>query len=94
MDNLIRGQHYYVKEYETTFKNVERYAEYRAKFLGKHRGINEFMSFANINHYKMNYRPTYLSEVPASRITKMESLTDITNEMLPNHILLKIDEYI
>lgn len=94
MENLIKGQHYYVKEYETTVKNVERYAEYRAKFLGKHRGINEFIYFENINHYKMNYRPTYLSEVPASRIRKMESLTDITNEMLPNHILLKIDEYI
>jgi hypothetical protein len=94
MDNLIRGQQYYVKEYGTTIDKIVRYEEYRAKFLGKHRGINEFMSFAKINYYKMNYRPTYSSEVPAVRIIKMETLKDITNEMLPNDLLLKIDDYI
>jgi hypothetical protein len=94
MENLIRGQRYYIRQYETTIDKVEHYSEYRAKFLGKHKGINEFMSFANINYYKINYRPTYTSEVPAVIITKMENLIDITNEMLPNHILLKIDEYI
>jgi hypothetical protein len=94
MENLVKGQQYYVKQYENTIKNVKRYTEYRAKFLGKHRGINEFMSFSNINDYKMNYRPTYVSSVPALCITKMETLKDITNEMLPNDLLRKIDEYI
>jgi hypothetical protein len=86
MEGLIRGQQYYVKQYGTT--------EYRAKFLGKQQGINQFMSYNNINYYKSNYRPSYLRVVPVSHIIKMETLKDITNEMLPNDLLLKIDEYI
>jgi hypothetical protein len=94
MENLVKGQQYYVKEHGTTINKIVRYEEYRAKFLGIQQGINQFMTYNNINYYKNNYRPTYLSEVPASRITKMETLKDITNEMLPNDLLLKIDDYI
>lgn len=94
MENLVRGQKYYVKQYGTTIDKVVYYEEYRAKFLGIEQGINQFMTYNNINYYKNNHRPTYVSVVPAHRIIKMENLKDITNEMLPNNILLKIDEYI
>lgn len=93
MEGLITGQQYYVKQYGTTIDKVVRYDEYRAKFLGKQQGIN-FMAYNKINYYKSNYRPTYLISVPAHHIIKMESLKTITDEMLPNDILLKIDEYI
>jgi hypothetical protein len=94
MDNLVKGQKYYVKQYSTTFDKVVYYDEYRAKFIGEQQGINKFMTYNNINYYKTNYRPTYLSVVPVDKIIKMESLKDITNEMLPSEILNKIDSYI
>jgi hypothetical protein len=93
MEGLKIGQQYYVKQRGTTIDNVVRYDEYRAKFLGKQQGIN-FMAYNKINYYQSNYRPTYLSVVPVSHIIKMETLKTITNEMLPNDILLTIDEYL
>ena len=94
MDNLVKGQYYYVKQHGTTINNVVRYDEYRAKFLGKEPGVNDYMSYNKINYYQSNYRPTYIRSVPARNIIKMENLKDITNEMLPNDLLLKIDEYL
>jgi hypothetical protein len=94
MEDLIIGQQYYVKQYGTTIDKVVRYDEYRAKFLGKQQGINQFMTYNKINYYKSNHRPTYLSVVNVNQLIKMESLKTITNEMLPNDILLTIDEYI
>jgi hypothetical protein len=94
MEGLIIGQQYYVKQHGTTIDKVVRYDEYRAKFLGKQPGINPYMRYNNINYYKSNYRPTYLTVVNARQIIKMETLKTITNEMLPNDILLTIDEYI
>ena len=94
MEQLIRGQTYYVYQYSTTIGQVVHYSEYRATFLGIQQGINQFLTYNNINFYKINYRPTYHSVVPVDQIIKMETLKDITNEMLPNDILLKIDCYI
>ena len=94
MEGLIIGQQYYVKQHGTTIDKVVRYDEYRAKFLGKQQGINPYMRYKNINYYKSNYRPTYIKIVKAGQILKMETLKTITNEMLPNDILLTIDEYI
>jgi len=54
MDNLVKGQQYYVKQFGTTIDKVVYYDEYRAKFLGIEQGINKFMSYNNINHYKTN----------------------------------------
>ena len=94
MENLVEYQQYYVKLYGTTINKVVHYDEFRAKFLGKDPGVNPYLSYNKINYYQSNYRPTYIMSVPARRIIKMESLKDITNEMLPNDLLLKIDEYI
>jgi hypothetical protein len=97
MDKLIRDQHYYVKQLGTKIKNVQHYSLYRAKYLGQINGFNKYMEFTNIEDLGQNHpttRRTYVSLTIASSITKMESLKDITNEMLPNDILLKIDEYI
>lgn len=94
MENPTKGQYYYVKQYGSKIGNVVRYHEYRAKFLGKEPGANNYMSYNKINYYQSNYRPTYLISVSARNIIKMENLKDITNEMLPNDLLLKIDEYL
>jgi hypothetical protein len=94
MEGLIIGQQYYVKQQGTTINKVVRYDEYRAKFLGKQQGTNQYMTYNKVNYYKSNHRPTYLMVVNASQIIKMDTLKTITNEMLPNDILLTIDEYI
>ena len=42
MEQLIRGQTYYVYQYSTTIGQVVHYSEYRATFLGIQQGINQF----------------------------------------------------
>jgi hypothetical protein len=94
MEHLIVGRQYYVKEYSTTIDKVVFYGEYRAQFLGIQPGINKYIIYNNINDYKLNYRPKYQRYVLVGQNIKMESLKEITNEMLPNDILLMIEEYI
>jgi hypothetical protein len=94
MDNLVIGQKYFVTEYETKIDNKEIYSLRRAKYLGKQNNLNEFIILTNVNWIHETRINNNVSLIPSKRIIKMENLQDITNEMLPNDILLTIDEYI
>lgn len=97
MNNIVTGlernQIYYVTELDKIHNN-EYDLIYRAKYLGIQKGINEFIVLTNINIIGEKWIRNYVSVTPISKIKKMESLKDITNEMLPFNILLKIDQYI
>ena len=94
MENPTKGQYYYVKQYGTTIKNVDRYSHYRAQYLGQIKGFNKYFEFTNVNNIGQKDVATYVMLIISKSITKMENLKDITNEMLPNDLLFKIDEYI
>ena len=90
---LNRGQMYYVTEVDKIHNN-EFDSIYRAEYLGLQKGINEFIVLTKINKIGEKWIRNYTSVIPIGKIKKMETLKDITNEMLPFNILLKIDEYI
>jgi len=48
----------------------------------------------NIKYFGQIWIKRYISVIHLEKIIKMESLKDITNEMLPNEILIKIDNYL
>jgi hypothetical protein len=93
LNDLKINQMYYVKEYEP-IHNKENYSQYRAKYLGIQKGINKFIVLTKINIIGEKWIRDYVSVIPIDKIKKMESLKDITNEMLPNEILIKIDNYL
>jgi len=94
MENPTKGQYYYVKQYGTKNNNVQRYSHYRAKYIGQIKGSNKYFEFTNVNNIGEKRVATYVMLILSKSITKMEDLKDITNEMLPNDLLLKIDEYL
>lgn len=95
MENIVKGQSYFVTQYETKIDNREFYSVYRAKFLGKQQGINEFMVFTNKNWFGSSRIDKNIHVIPSGKITKMESLTDIlATGILPNEMVVKIDEFL
>jgi len=93
-NNLIKGLRYYVLEYETKIDNKLFYSLFIAKFLRKENYFHERIILTNINHITEKRISKCISYIPSKYIIKMESLFDITNEMLPNDILKIIDSYI
>ena len=93
-NNLIKGLRYYVLEYETKIDNKLFYSLFIAKFLRKENYFHERIILTNINHITEKRISKCIAYIPSKYIIKMESLSDITNEMLPNDILQIIDSYI
>jgi hypothetical protein len=94
MENAVKGQTYFVTEYGAKIQDRQFYSLYRAKYLGKQIGCNTYMILTNINWIGENRINKGVSMLSQCRIAKMESLKDITNEMLPNSLLMKIDDYL
>jgi hypothetical protein len=95
MENALTGQSYFVTEFESIIDKKEWYSVYRATFLGKQKGINEFMIFTNKIWNCHSRIDKNIHVIPSGKITKMESLTDIlTTRFLPNEMVVKIDEFL
>jgi len=88
------GQHYFVTKYETKIEEREFYSMFRAKYLGTENYINKAIILTNVNHFGEKRIDRGVHVIPYIKITKMESLSDITNEILPNDILRQIDGYL
>lgn len=94
MDSLIRGNRYFFTTYFVfNSKGEKRYETYRAKFLGKFVHNGGF-SVSDVQYAGRNRIETYTMVNFMSQIDKIETLSDITNEMLPNDILRIIDSYL
>jgi len=93
-NDLIKGLRYYVLEYDTKIENKLFYSLFIAKFLGKENYFHERIILTNINHIDEKRINKCIKSTLSKNIIKMESLSDITNEMLPNDILQIIDSYI
>jgi len=97
MNNIESGleidQIYYVTEVDR-IHNKEYDLIYRAKYLGVQKGINKFIVLTNINIIGEKWIMDYVSVIPIRKIKKMASLKEITKEMLPKEILIKIDNYL
>jgi hypothetical protein len=94
MANLVKGQTYFVTEYDTKIENKEFYSLYRAKYLYVQKCPNEFVILTNKNWIGQKRIDKGVCVIPARKIIKMDTLKDITNEILPNDMLMKIDEYL
>jgi hypothetical protein len=93
MDNLIVGRRYFVTELDRVWLK-EFHTYYRAKFGGIQQGINKFVLLSEHIYNNDNRMRTYLSVVPIHNIIKIETLKDIVNELLPNEILIHIENYL
>lgn len=94
MENSVKGHTYFITEYGAKTKDRQFYSLYRAKYLGKQIGCSTYVILTNINWIGEKRINKGVSMLSHCRIAKMESLKDITNEMLPNSVLMKIDEYL
>lgn len=94
MENAVKGQTYFVTEYGAKIQGRQFYSLYRAKYLGKQIGCSTYVILTNRNWIGEKRINKGVSMLSHCRIAKMESLKDITNEMLPNDMLMKIDEYL
>ena len=94
MSNLVKGQTYFVTEYGAKIKDRQFYSLYRAKYLGRQIGCSKYVILTNTNWIGEKRINKGVCMLSYSRIAKMETLKDITNEILPNDILMKIDEYV
>ena len=94
MENAVKGQTYFVTEYGAKIQGRQFYSLYRAKYLYVQKCPNVFVILTNKNWLGEKRIDKNIYAMPAGKITKMESLKDVTNEMLPNDILMEIDEYL
>lgn len=94
MANLVKGQTYFVTEYGSKIQDRQFYSLYRAKYLYVQKCPNVFVILTNKNWFGEKRIDKNIHAMPAGKIAKMETLKDITNEMLPNDILIEIDHYL
>ena len=93
MDNLVKGRRYFVTELDRIYSK-EFHRHYRAKFLGTQQGIHKSVFLSEHIYNDDNKMRTYVSVMPISKIIKLETLKDIVNEMLPDEILIQIENYL
>jgi hypothetical protein len=93
MDNLVKGRRYFVTELDRVYLK-EFHRHYRAKFLGTQQCINKIALLSEHIYNDDNKMRTYVTAMPISKIIKLETLKDIVNEMLPNEILIQIENYL
>jgi hypothetical protein len=94
MENAVKGQIYFITEYGAKIQGRQFYSLYRAKYLGREIGFTKYVILTNINWIGEKRIDKGVCMLSPCKIVKMESLKDITNEMLPSNVLMKIDEYL
>ena len=72
----------------------EFHRHYRAKFLGTQHCFNTSVFLSEHIYNDDNKMRTYVCVMPISKIIKLETLKDIVNEILPDEILIQIENYL
>jgi hypothetical protein len=94
MESLIACNRYFFTTYFVINSNGDkRYETFRAKYLGKF-SFNGGFGVSDIQYAGRTRMETCTMVTYMSKIDKIESLSDITNEILPNDILRQIDSYL